>query len=235
MIAEIGLVAPVVCRGARRPAVDDGGAGVCGKRGQCPRYRAWRMPRNPRRPGRPAAVRSIAVVQGMLALVAMTCLIAVFVRSDMSVKLVVENSHSAKPLLYKIAGAWGNHEGSMLLWVTILGLAGGAVALFERRLPQATLIATLGAQATIALGFYAFLALASNPFARVDPAAADGQGLNPLLQDPGLAFHPADALRRLCRSVGGVQLCRRRTRHPRRRPGVCAGDATLGAGAPGSF
>ena len=138
----------------------------------------------------PAAVRAIAVMQGILALVAMSCLIAVFVRSDMSVKLVVENSHSAKPLLYKFAGAWGNHEGSMLLWVTILGLAGGAVAVFERRLPAATLIATLGAQAAIALGFYAFLALASNPFARLDPAAADGQGLNPLLQDPGLAFHP---------------------------------------------
>ncbi len=137
-----------------------------------------------------AAVRAVAIVQGVLALVAMTCLIAVFVRSDMSVKLVVENSHSAKPLLYKFAGAWGNHEGSMLLWVTILGLAGGAVALFEHRLPTATLTATLGAQALIALGFYAFLAIASNPFARVDPAAADGQGLNPLLQDPGLAFHP---------------------------------------------
>src|SRR3546814_2337615 len=78
----------------------------------------------------------------------------------------------------------------MLLWVTILGAAGAAVALLEKRLPPATLIATLGAQAAIALGFYAFLLFSSNPFTRLLPAPADGNGLNPLLQDPGLAFHP---------------------------------------------
>ncbi|MES3081529.1 heme lyase CcmF/NrfE family subunit [Sphingomonas faeni] len=137
-----------------------------------------------------AAVRPVAIVQGLLALLAMALLIELFLDSDMSVKLVMENSHSAKPWLYKFAGAWGNHEGSMLLWVTILGLAGGAVAIFERSLPERTLTATLGAQATIALGFYAFLLFSSNPFARLNPAAADGLGLNPLLQDPGLAFHP---------------------------------------------
>jgi len=137
-----------------------------------------------------AAVRPVAIVQGLLALLAMALLVELFLDSDMSVKLVVENSHSAKPWLYKFAGAWGNHEGSMLLWVTILGLAGGAVAIFERSLPERTLTATLGAQATIALGFYAFLLFSSNPFARLNPAAADGLGLNPLLQDPGLAFHP---------------------------------------------
>jgi cytochrome c-type biogenesis protein CcmF len=137
-----------------------------------------------------AAVRPVAIVQGLLALLAMALLIELFLDSDMSVKLVVENSHSAKPWLYKFAGAWGNHEGSMLLWVTILGLAGGAVAIFERSLPERTLTATLGAQATIALGFYAFLLFSSNPFARLNAAAADGLGLNPLLQDPGLAFHP---------------------------------------------
>ena len=137
-----------------------------------------------------AAVRPIAIVQGALAGLAMVALVAVFLASDMSVKLVVENSHSAKTWIYKFAGAWGNHEGSMLLWVTILGLAGGAVAFLERRLPERTLIATLGAQAAIALGFYAFLLFASNPFARISPAASDGLGLNPLLQDPGLAFHP---------------------------------------------
>ena len=136
------------------------------------------------------AVRAVAAVQGLLAGLAMALLIWVFLRSDMSVLLVATNSHSAKPWLYKLAGAWGNHEGSMLLWVTVLGLAGGAVALFEKRLASATLIATLGAQAAIALGFYAFLLFASNPFARIDPAPADGNGLNPLLQDPGLAFHP---------------------------------------------
>ena len=137
-----------------------------------------------------AAVRPVAMVQGLLAALAMALLIMLFLGSDMSVKLVVENSHSAKPWLYKFAGAWGNHEGSMLLWVTILGLAGGAVAIFERTLAERTLTATLGAQAMIALGFYAFLLFSSNPFARMTPAAADGLGLNPLLQDPGLAFHP---------------------------------------------
>ena len=146
-----------------------------------------------RRPGAEevvAAVRPTAIVQGMFAALAMLLLIAVFARSDMSVLLVAENSHTAKPWLYKVAGAWGNHEGSMLLWVTILGLAGGAVAVFERSLAERTLTATLGAQAAIALGFYAFLLFASNPFARLNPAPLDGEGLNPLLQDPGLAFHP---------------------------------------------
>jgi cytochrome c-type biogenesis protein CcmF len=137
-----------------------------------------------------AAVRPVAVVQGMLVVAAMLLLIAVFVRTDTSVRLVVEDSSAAKPLIYKIAGAWGNHEGSMLLWVTILGLAGAAVALLERQLARRTLLATLGAQAAIALGFYAFLLFSSNPFARLGMPPPDGQGLNPLLQDPGLAFHP---------------------------------------------
>ncbi|RDE05142.1 heme lyase CcmF/NrfE family subunit [Sphingomonas aracearum] len=136
------------------------------------------------------AVRPVAVAQGLLTAIAFAALLAVFSGSDMSVALVAENSHTAKPWLYKVAGAWGNHEGSMLLWVTILGLAGGAVALLERRLHERTLVATLGAQAVIALGFYAFLLFSSNPFARLSPAPPDGLGLNPLLQDPGLAFHP---------------------------------------------
>ncbi|MGJ3649144.1 heme lyase CcmF/NrfE family subunit [Sphingomonas sp. GlSt437] len=136
------------------------------------------------------AVRAIAIVQGVLTALSLLLLITLFVRSDMSVLLVAENSHSAKPLIYKIAGTWGNHEGSMLLWVTILGLAGAAVAVLEHRLAARTLVATLGAQAAIALGFYAFLLFSSNPFARLTPAPPDGNGLNPLLQDPGLAFHP---------------------------------------------
>ncbi len=137
-----------------------------------------------------AAVRPVAIVQGLLAALSFALLITLFVQSDMSVLLVAQNSHSAKPMLYKIAGAWGNHEGSMLLWVTVLALSGGAIALLERQLDRATLTATLAAQAAIALGFYAFLLIASNPFTRLDPAAMDGLGLNPLLQDPGLAFHP---------------------------------------------
>lgn len=137
-----------------------------------------------------AAVRPAAIVQGVLAALSFGLLIVLFLRSDMSVLLVAQNSHSAKPLLYKFAGAWGNHEGSMLLWVTVLALAGAAIALLEKKLDRATLTATLGAQAFIALGFYAFLLIASSPFTRLDPPALDGMGLNPLLQDPGLAFHP---------------------------------------------
>jgi cytochrome c-type biogenesis protein CcmF len=135
-------------------------------------------------------VRPVAVAQAALIALAFATLIVLFLRSDMSVKLVVESSHSMKPWLYKFAGTWGNHEGSMLLWVMVMGVAGAAVALFERALKTETHVATLGAQAAISLGFYAFLIFASNPFARLSPAPADGQGLNPLLQDPGLAFHP---------------------------------------------
>jgi cytochrome c-type biogenesis protein CcmF len=135
-------------------------------------------------------IRGVALAQGLLTLFAFGALIAVFLNSDMSVLLVAENSHTEKPWLYKFAGAWGNHEGSMLLWVTVLALSGAVVSLFERRLDERTLGATLGAQAALALGFFAFLLLASNPFERLDPAPLDGRGLNPLLQDPGLAFHP---------------------------------------------
>jgi len=136
------------------------------------------------------AMRGVAVVQGVLTLAAFAMLVMVFARSDMSVALVFENSHSAKPFIYKVAGTWGNNEGSMLLWVTILAIAGMFVALFSRRTSERTLVAGLGSQAVLALGFYAFLLIASNPFARLFPAPPDGQGLNPLLQDPGLAFHP---------------------------------------------
>ena len=137
-----------------------------------------------------AVVRPVAIVQGVLALAAFAALIVVFINTDLSVKLVADNSHSAKPLLYKIAGAWGNHEGSMLLWVAIMGLAGGVVAAVERRLPEPTMVATLAGQAFVSIGFYVFLLFASNPFTRLVEPAAEGQGLNPLLQDPGLAFHP---------------------------------------------
>jgi len=135
-------------------------------------------------------VRPVAVVQGLLALVAFFCLIHVFWITDLSVKLVAMNSHSAKPLVFKIAGAWGNHEGSMLLWVTVMGLAGAFVALVERRLPERTMLATIAGQAFISIGFYAFLLFASNPFERLAQVPVEGNGLNPLLQDLGLAFHP---------------------------------------------
>ena len=138
--------------------------------------------------GRP--MRAIAIVQGALTLISFAMLLWVFARTDLSVALVFENSHSAKPFIYKVAGAWGNHEGSMLLWVTVLAVAGGVFAILSRRTGERTLLAALGAQAALALGFYAFLLIASNPFARLNPPAFEGRGLNPLLQDPGLAFHP---------------------------------------------
>jgi cytochrome c-type biogenesis protein CcmF len=136
------------------------------------------------------AVRPVAVAQALLVGFAFLLLIQLFLRTDLSVALVAANSHSAKPWLYKFSGTWGNHEGSMLLWVAVLALAGAAVALFERKLEERTLVATLTAQAAIGLGFYAFLLFASNPFERLSLAPPEGKGLNPLLQDPGLAFHP---------------------------------------------
>jgi cytochrome c-type biogenesis protein CcmF len=136
------------------------------------------------------AARSLALVQAGRTITAFAALSALFLRTDLSVVLVAANSHSAKPWLYKFAGAWGNHEGSMLLWVSVLSLSGAALALFERRVGERMLVASLGAQAALGLGFYAFLLFASNPFARAFPAPAEGRGLNPLLQDPGLAFHP---------------------------------------------
>ena len=135
-------------------------------------------------------MRNIAVVQGVLTLIAFIALILLFARTDLSVKLLFDNSHSAKPMIYKLAGAWGNHEGSMLLWVTVLSASGALLGAFSRRAVGPTLTAALASQAALGLGFYAFLLLASNPFERLFPTPVEGRGLNPLLQDPGLAFHP---------------------------------------------
>jgi cytochrome c-type biogenesis protein CcmF len=137
-----------------------------------------------------AVVRPAAAVQALLCAAAFGALLWLFARTDLSVALVAQNSHSDKPLVFKLAGTWGNHEGSMLLWVTVMALAGGLIAAVERRLPERTMIATLAAQAFVSLGFYAFLLVSSNPFARLNPAPPQGAGLNPLLQDLGLAFHP---------------------------------------------
>ncbi len=134
------------------------------------------------------AVRAVAVGQGALSLIAFAALIALFLRSDLSVMLVAENSHADKRLLDKVAGSWGNREGSMLLLVTVLASCGAVVALFERRLDERTLVRSLGAQAALSLGFFAFLLTASKPFERLSPAPLAGRGLNPLLQDAGLAL-----------------------------------------------
>ncbi len=135
-------------------------------------------------------VRPAAIMQGPLVALSFLMLMWLFIRTDLSVLLVASNSHSAKPFIFKLAGTWGNHEGSMLLWVTVMALSGSFVALVERRLPERTMIATLAAQAFVSLGFYAFLLFSSNPFERLPTPVPEGNGLNPLLQDIGLAFHP---------------------------------------------
>ena len=112
------------------------------------------------------------------------------VQSDFSLVNVVENSHSAKPLIYKITGVWGNHEGSMLLWVLVLSLFAAAVALFSRSMPDDLRANVLAVQSWIAAAFLLFILLTSNPFARLANPPAEGNDLNPLLQDPGLAIHP---------------------------------------------
>jgi cytochrome c-type biogenesis protein CcmF len=137
-----------------------------------------------------ALVRPAAMLQAVLCAIAFFVLMWLFAVTDLSVALVANNSHSDKPMIFKLAGTWGNHEGSMLLWITVMALAGGAIALVERRMPERTMFATMGAQAFVALGFYAFLLFSSNPFERLNPAPPEGAGLNPLLQDIGLAFHP---------------------------------------------
>ena len=113
-----------------------------------------------------------------------------FVVSDFSLAVVVSNSHTLKPMLYKVAGVWGNHEGSLLLWVLILAIYGAAVAWFGGNLPVRLKARVLSVQAMIGVAFMAFLLLTSNPFWRLVQPPLDGEDMNPLLQDPGLAFHP---------------------------------------------
>jgi cytochrome c-type biogenesis protein CcmF len=137
-----------------------------------------------------AVARPVAIVQFGFVAVSFAALTYAFVVSDFSVLNVAMNSHSAKPLLYKVSGVWGNHEGSLLLWVLILTLFGATVAVFGGNLPPELRARVLSVQALIGTGFLLFMLLTSNPFERLVPAPADGQGLNPLLQDPGLAFHP---------------------------------------------
>ena len=131
-----------------------------------------------------------ALSQFLLLVLAFGALTYGFVASDFSVATVVANSHSLKPMLYKVSGVWGNHEGSMLMWVVILALFGWAVAQFGDNLPPTLRARVVSVQGMIGVAFLAFIVFTSNPFARVDPAPFDGNGLNPLLQDPGLAFHP---------------------------------------------
>lgn len=134
--------------------------------------------------------RSTALVQLLFAGLSFTALVWLHVTSDFSVVNVYENSHSMKPLLYKITGVWGNHEGSMLLWVAILALFGGLVAAFGNNLPLSLRAHVLAVQGWVATAFYLFILITSNPFARIANAPAEGRDLNPVLQDIGLAVHP---------------------------------------------
>ncbi|WP_170367057.1 heme lyase CcmF/NrfE family subunit [Ruegeria arenilitoris] len=131
-----------------------------------------------------------AIAQCLLTGFAFAALVWAFATSDFSLRIVVENSHSLKPMLYKISGTWGNHEGSMLLWVLIVALFGATAALFGQGLPPTLKARVLAMQAAIGVAFYAFILFTSNPFDRLPVAPFDGRDLNPLLQDPGLAFHP---------------------------------------------
>ncbi len=131
-----------------------------------------------------------AMAQFGLVLISFCALMHAYVTSDFSIQNVALNSHTTKPLLYKISGVWGNHEGSMLLWVLILALFGATVAAFGNNLPTRFKANVLAVQASISVAFLLFIILTSNPFLRFDPAPFEGQGLNPILQDPALAFHP---------------------------------------------
>lgn len=131
-----------------------------------------------------------AILQFLFIFVSYLMLTQAFVNSDFSLRLVTANSHSDKPMIYKISGVWGNHEGSMLLWVMILSFYGLLVAMFGKNLPERLRARVLAIQGLIGVAFLAFLIFASNPFERLEFAPLNGQGLNPLLQDPGLAFHP---------------------------------------------
>ena len=133
---------------------------------------------------------STALAQFVFVALSFFALTVCYVMSDFSVATVYENSHSMMPLVYKFTSVWGNHEGSMLLWVLILSLFGALVALFGNNLPATLKSHVLAVQSWIACAFYLFILLTSNPFARLAPAPFEGRDLNPILQDIGLAIHP---------------------------------------------
>jgi cytochrome c-type biogenesis protein CcmF len=134
--------------------------------------------------------RPAAIAQFLLIAFAYGALTYAHVVSDFSLVNVIENSHSTKPLIYKISGVWGNHEGSMLLWVLVLSFCGALIAAFSAAMPAKLRADTLSVQGLLGAAFLLFILLTSNPFARVEPAPWQGQDLNPILQDPGLAIHP---------------------------------------------
>ena len=137
-----------------------------------------------------AVARPAAQGQFLFIVFAFACLTYAFVTNDFSVKYVAEHSNSRLPLEYRVAGVWGGHEGSLLLWALMLGVWMFAVSIFSRTLPDEMVARVLGIMGLVSVGFLVFMLFASNPFDRLLPAAADGRDLNPLLQDPGMVFHP---------------------------------------------
>ncbi|WP_298571317.1 heme lyase CcmF/NrfE family subunit [uncultured Aliiroseovarius sp.] len=136
------------------------------------------------------SARALSVAQLLFVGLAFAALMRAFTVSDFTVLNVAENSHSLKPMLYKVAATWGSHEGSLLLWVLILTAFGAAVSFFGSNIPEPLKARTLSVQAWISVGFLSFMLLTSNPFERLFPPPIDGNDLNPLLQDVGLAMHP---------------------------------------------
>ena len=134
--------------------------------------------------------RAAATLQALFVVAAFACLAFAFVRLDFSLAVVAANTHSTQPLVYRFAGVWGNHEGSMLLWVLILAVFGAGVAWYGDNLRGTFQARVLAVQGMIGTAFLAFLLFTSNPFARLSPVPTDGAELNPLLQDPGLVIHP---------------------------------------------
>jgi cytochrome c-type biogenesis protein CcmF len=137
-----------------------------------------------------SVARPAAQGQFVFIIISFGCLVYSFISNDFSVVNVASNSNSKLPFFYRLAASWGSHEGSMLLWVTMLASWGLAVSVFSSRLPEDMVARVLGVMGSIAIGFHLFLLLTSNPFERLLPAAVDGRDLNPLLQDPGMVIHP---------------------------------------------
>jgi cytochrome c-type biogenesis protein CcmF len=137
-----------------------------------------------------SAAPALAIGQAVALIIAFAVLMGANIVNDFSVRVVAENSSSLKPIFYRITGTWGNHEGSVLLWCLVLGLCGAAVAIFGANLPSAVRARVIGVQGLTSVGFTLFALITSNPFERVWPPLQQGQDMNPLLQDPGLAIHP---------------------------------------------
>ena len=134
--------------------------------------------------------RPAALAQAVLVALAFAVLTGSFVINDFSVRYVASNSNTLLPMVYRYTAVWGSHEGSLLLWALILASWTAVVALFSRKLPLPVVARVLGVMGMVAFGFLAFLIFTSNPFARILPAAQEGNDLNPLLQDPGMIIHP---------------------------------------------